>query len=729
MSQSTTRNQRQTIQVIDSVTKVPFIVQGNSSTGSINVAITSGGGAGTQYSSGTTTPSPVIGNALIYDNGGTLQDVSAANPLPVSATISTAGLATSALQTSGNASLTTIATNLPAQGQALATGSLPVVLTAAQLTTLTPPAAITGYSTSANQTNGSQITQVSNFPSSQTISGNVGLLAGSNIIGSVDVNDGVGNKINSTSNALNVYVTNSSTSSTATTSGDITTIAGAPTATVADGVQLISIAGPTGDPIDTFGNALQVNSRGLITDPNTNIIANVVAGDPGYSGVATASATKTITFTTSASGAQTLLANTNVEGYSWMEVIYNSVGTGLTLTGGQFSTTSGGTYINSATFGAGTGPFNQSLSNGNNTIYQGPVLGNFFQIAVSALTSGTFAGTVILHASPLPIATVAASQNGAWVIGSGSNLIGQVGGYSNGSTGTITTSSSSIVSGTQTGSGGFTQIGISGTYSGVQFGITTSNDAGITFYNVPVYDATANQWLIPGATITPGTNATRMYYVPTPAQGQIKILASAYTNGTASIRTMIGGNTSPGSTMSQIMDSAGNARGANVDASNNLMVNIGNIATMSIVQTNTQQVGGTDWQLASEGMPFVALSGPTGDPLDTFGNILKVAVSSPVQSVLVNSPLVGQSKIATTGTSLSLNSGTSQVLTNGLIITASSANAASIAIGASGVTNTGGGTGSGYLLAPGASVSFAIANTNQIYINGTSGDFVSWAGS
>ena len=44
--------------------------------------------------------------------------------------------------------------NIPAQGQALAAASLPVVLTAAQITTLTPPAAITGFATSAKQDTG-----------------------------------------------------------------------------------------------------------------------------------------------------------------------------------------------------------------------------------------------------------------------------------------------------------------------------------------------------------------------------------------------------------------------------------------------------------------------------------------------------------------------------------------------------------------------------------------------
>lgn len=46
---------------------------------------------------------------------------------------------------------TSIDAKIPALGQALAAGSVPVVLTAAQITTLTPPAAITGFATSAKQ--------------------------------------------------------------------------------------------------------------------------------------------------------------------------------------------------------------------------------------------------------------------------------------------------------------------------------------------------------------------------------------------------------------------------------------------------------------------------------------------------------------------------------------------------------------------------------------------------
>lgn len=70
-------------------------------------------------------------------------DVSAANPLPIT-----------------SASLTSIDTKTPALGQALAAASVPVVLTAAQLTTLTPLAsiAVTNAGTFVVQENGAALT-------------------------------------------------------------------------------------------------------------------------------------------------------------------------------------------------------------------------------------------------------------------------------------------------------------------------------------------------------------------------------------------------------------------------------------------------------------------------------------------------------------------------------------------------------------------------------------------
>lgn len=89
-----------------------------------------------------------------YDSGsGVLRRVSVDATGQVNTTASIApgaGDATAANQVTGNNSLSSIDTKTPALGQALAAASTPVVLTAAQLTTLTPPAAITGFLTEAD---------------------------------------------------------------------------------------------------------------------------------------------------------------------------------------------------------------------------------------------------------------------------------------------------------------------------------------------------------------------------------------------------------------------------------------------------------------------------------------------------------------------------------------------------------------------------------------------------
>jgi hypothetical protein len=259
-----------------------------------------------------------------------------------------------------------------------------------------------------------------------------------------------------------------------------------------------------------------------------------------------------------------------------MEVVYTSVGSGLAVTG-QFSTVSGGTYINSSSFSSGPGSANSGvLGASTGLIYSSAVRGNYFQIAVSALTSGTVTGTLTLRAtSPFPTAFY--------------NTYG-----STTTSGTITTSSSSITSGNVQGYNGLIPITVHGTYSGVSFGITVSEDNAVTFYNVPIYDAGSNVWRAAGATLTPGTNASALYYVSSPPNSSgsvIKVLASAYTSGTATIRIGSGGapNQLPTSG-SQIIDGAGNNRSANVDSANRLIVNDGLMPLNTTLNTYEAQI-------------------------------------------------------------------------------------------------------------------------------------------
>lgn len=85
-------------------------------------------------------------------------------------TLDKTGLATSANQTTGNASLTSIDAKTPALGQQLAAASQPVVLTAAQLTTLTPLSSVAVNNFPATQAVSGTVA-VSNFPASQAVTG------------------------------------------------------------------------------------------------------------------------------------------------------------------------------------------------------------------------------------------------------------------------------------------------------------------------------------------------------------------------------------------------------------------------------------------------------------------------------------------------------------------------------------------------------------------------------
>lgn len=89
--------------------------------------------------------------------------------------------------------------------------------------------------------------------------------------------------------------------------------------------------------------------------------------------------------------------------------------------------------------------------------------------------------------------------------------------------------------------------------------------------------------------------------------------------------------------------------------------------------------------------------------------------------------VAGQAIVATAGTAVALpaNAGL-----KGVTIKALSTNTGKITVGPSGVTNAINGTGNGFILNPGDSISLAIDNSNKIFINSdVSGSGVSFGGS
>lgn len=323
-----------------------------------------------------------------------------------------------------------------------------------------------------------------------------------------------------------------------------------------------------------------------LTD-GTNI-ANVMAGDTGFNGAVTANSTKTTTFTTSGAGAQ-VIGPIDCRGFNTITISSTANSTAGLVQACQTSSTSGGTYNTSFTFidssTAGSTP--AALGSTSGHTYVSEVFDNFLRINVTALTSGTWSGTVTLSNKTMSYPTVAVTQSGNFTFGVQSNNI----------TGTITTSSSSIATSSTSVNSGFAVISTHGTYAGISFGITVSDDTGTDYYSTAIFDVAANQWLAPGSTITPGTNASKIYYVPVfPNACAVRVLASAYTSGTANIKISLGQGITPGSTMSQIMDAAGNNRGTNVTSGNSLQTDTTSIAGTAVVNgglAGSQSVGGT----------------------------------------------------------------------------------------------------------------------------------------
>lgn len=106
---------------------------------------------------------------------------------------------------------------------------------------------------------------------------------------------------------------------------------------------------------------------------------------------------------------------------------------------------------------------------------------------------------------------------------------------------------------------------------------------------------------------------------------------------------------------------------------------------------------------------------------DLSGQKKALTVTSPMPDFV----LCGQRNVAVTSTARAIASG---FVENGVVITAKSTNSGYIFVGGGGVTTTDDGNGNGYRLDPGQSISFATGQLDNIFINGTAGDGVYFAG-
>ena len=116
-------------------------------------------------------------------------------------------------------------------------------------------------------------------------------------------------------------------------------------------------------------------------------------------------------------------------------------------------------------------------------------------------------------------------------------------------------------------------------------------------------------------------------------------------------------------------------------------------------------------------IPVVVTNGFSGP--GTAANPLPVA--TPVPGAIVT----GQIRIATTGTAVQLPANT---LVNGIALKARAGNVANGLVGPAGVNVTYDGTGAGFPVEPGGTASFAVGNSNAVWVNGTAGDVFSFEG-
>lgn len=277
-----------------------------------------------------------------------------------------------------------------------------------------------------------------------------------------------------------------------------------------------------GDGTTTLVDGTPANPLNSKLTNGTNT-ADVVAGDSGFNGVATASGSLTIPFTTSATGAQILLANTKVEGYSSIQLVLTSVGTGVAWTA-QTSNASGGIYSGySNTWQvANTGTSNPGgLGLTSGATYSSYVQGNYFQLNISTMASGTTTGYIILSNTPVVYHNtgVSAGQSGTWTVGS------------NSATGSAVPANAFYMGGSDTG-GNLRGIAL-GVNDGAAQQSLVANE--IMNYNGATFDRMRNNMLV--APVASGTTATSSTTTTTynARSAVIIINVSAYTSGTINI--------------------------------------------------------------------------------------------------------------------------------------------------------------------------------------------------
>jgi hypothetical protein len=313
--------------------------------------------------------------------------VSGTPNVAVTSSVLPTAAATSAAQATGNASVASIDTKTPALGQALAASSVPVVLPAAQITTLTPPTTVTV--TQATGTNlhtvidsGAVTATISGTP---TVTANIGTTNGLALDSTVAKDSSLSTlntSVGTVNTSVNTLLKPASTLAAVTTVGSVTSITNpvAVTGAFFQGTQPISASTlplPTGAATETTLSALNTSQtngtqKSQIVNAAGNTIASIDDGNGGKALEVAQGATSFVFSTVNSTTAQLAAAATFAGA---VETVTNQQSASVILTSDQNGTLTtieyidaGGTRISrQASFAITAGvPFSRSfVLNGN----------------------------------------------------------------------------------------------------------------------------------------------------------------------------------------------------------------------------------------------------------------------------------------------------------------------------------------------------------------------------
>lgn len=508
--------------------------------------------------------------AIKVDNSAVTQPVSGTVTANAGTNLNTSLLA---LESGGNlASIKAKTDNIPAQGQALAAASLPVVLPAAQVTTLTPPAAITNF---ANETGG-------NLAASKT---DLDTIAATALAQASTTSGQTGTLVQgATTTAAPTYTTAKTNPLSLQTDGSLrVAVTAAPTTavTIATAPVLVAgsaIIGKVGIDQTTPGttNGVQVNAA---LPAGANVIGHVIA-DSGSTTAVTGNVASTVadgadvTLGAKADAKSTATDTTAVTAMSVLKQISASVQappSQAVTNAGTFAVQATATIADGgdSTLGAKADAKSTATDTTAVTIMsvlkeisameqapasQAVTNAGTFAVQASQSTATSLKAEVVgptadnavnptAKVSTLPVVANAAqpSFTEAHIAPISSDLAGNLRvlpGQPAIATGTITASNSTVT--VNTLGYGVATVTVHGTYAGVNFAFKFSDDGGVTYYDTTCSRTDSSVQETSSGVLT--SNTTRAWDCSVYAATQFRVAASAYTSGTATIGITMSGH-------------------------------------------------------------------------------------------------------------------------------------------------------------------------------------------